>query len=137
MSEIGSVIFLEPESATGFVARGTSHVARVSTSPRTLGNPGDIPFERQLAEAQPAEGKLPEVGARAAAALAAVAEPHLELRDLGFLRDLGGCGHSFLLSLYAFLKGIPRSCKSFRDSSSVRAVVTTEIFMPRALSTFM
>jgi len=42
-----------------------------------------------------------------------------------------------LLLRYAFLKGIPRSCSSLRDSSSVFAVVTTEMFMPRALSTFM
>jgi len=38
---------------------------------------------------------------------------------------------------YALLNGIPSSCSSFRDSSSVLAVVTTEMFMPRALSTFM
>ncbi len=42
----------------------------------------------------------------------------------------------FVLS-YAFLNGMPRSCSSFRDSSSVFADVTTEMFMPRALSTFM
>jgi hypothetical protein len=38
---------------------------------------------------------------------------------------------------YAFLKGIPSNWSSLRDSSSVLAVVTMEIFMPRALSTFI
>ena len=32
---------------------------------------------------------------------------------------------------------MPMNCSSFRASSSVFAVVTTETFMPRALSTFM
>ena len=32
---------------------------------------------------------------------------------------------------------MPSSCSSLRDSSSVFAVVTTEMFIPRALSTFM
>ena len=31
---------------------------------------------------------------------------------------------------------MPSSCRSLRDSSSLLAVVTTEMFMPRALSTF-
>ena len=33
--------------------------------------------------------------------------------------------------------GIPMNCRSLRASSSVLAEVTTETFMPRALSTFM
>ena len=33
--------------------------------------------------------------------------------------------------------GIPINWRSFRASSSVRALVTTDTFMPRALSTFM
>src|SRR6476620_4315379 len=35
---------------------------------------------------------------------------------------------------YAFRNGMPSSCNSRRDSSSVFAVVTTEMFIPRALS---
>ena len=33
---------------------------------------------------------------------------------------------------YCVLNGMPRSCSSLRDSSSVFAVVTTEMFIPRA-----
>jgi hypothetical protein len=47
------------------------------------------------------------------------------------------CLYRLSLSGYAVLNGIPSSCSSFRDSSSVFAVVTTEMFIPRALSTFM
>ena len=35
------------------------------------------------------------------------------------------------------LNGMPINCNSFRASWSVFAVVTTETFMPRALSTFI
>ena len=38
---------------------------------------------------------------------------------------------------YDALKGMPMNCISLRASSSVLAVVTTDTFMPRALSTFM
>jgi hypothetical protein len=38
---------------------------------------------------------------------------------------------------YEARNGIPINCNSFRASSSVFAVVTTDTFMPRALSTFM
>jgi len=38
---------------------------------------------------------------------------------------------------YEALNGMPSSWSSLRDSSSVFAVVTTEMFIPRALSTFM
>ena len=40
-------------------------------------------------------------------------------------------------SPYDALNGIPMNCSSLRASSSVLAVVTTDTFMPRALSTFM
>src|SRR5262249_549725 len=38
---------------------------------------------------------------------------------------------------YEARNGIPINCSSFRASASVLAVVTTDTFMPRALSTFM
>ena len=38
---------------------------------------------------------------------------------------------------YVARNGIPMNCSSLRASSSVLAVVTTDTFMPRALSTFM
>src|SRR5919201_6765374 len=42
------------------------------------------------------------------------------------------CSHA-----YEARNGMPTNCNSFRASSSVFAVVTTDTFMPRALSTFM
>src|SRR5688500_10285425 len=55
--------------------------------PAALGHAGDVPFERQLAEAEPAQRELPEEGARAAAPLTAVPQADLELRRLGFFGD--------------------------------------------------
>ena len=43
----------------------------------------------------------------------------------------------FSYAAYEARNGIPMNCSSFRASSSVFAVVTTDTFMPRALSTFM
>src|SRR5438128_8974541 len=80
MSAIGSVI-----------APRTSHYApRTSSSPATLRDARDVPFEREPAEAQAAQPEFAHIGARPAAQVAAVAEPHLELRRLGFLGDLRG-----------------------------------------------
>src|SRR5262249_32348081 len=73
-----------------------------SGSPAALRHPGDVALERELAEAQAAQRELPHIGARAAAQVAAVAQPNLVLRLLLFLRDLGGRGHSGFL---------PNSCQ--------------------------
>src|SRR6476660_5932085 len=110
-----------------------------SALPATLRHSRDVAVQRQLAEAEAAEGKLPEIGAGPAAALAAVPQPDLVLRRLGFFGDLRSGGHRCPLTCcgYDARKGMPSSCSSLRDSSSVFAVVTTEMFMPRALSTFM
>src|SRR5260370_42498670 len=58
--------------------------------PAALRDARDVSLERQLAEAETAERKLPHVGARAAAEAAAVAQPDLELRYLLLFGDLGG-----------------------------------------------
>src|SRR5688572_5220333 len=63
--------------------------------PATLRHPCDVALERQLAEAEAAESELAQVGTRPAASLAAVAEPDLVLRDLGFLGDLRSRGHDY------------------------------------------
>src|SRR3954470_905065 len=47
-----------------------------------------VALERQLAEAEPAQRKLPDIGARTPAQAAAVAQPHLVFRRLCFLRNL-------------------------------------------------
>ena len=96
---------------------------------------GDFPLERQLAEAEAAERELAHVGAGAAAQPAAVAAADGVLGDGGVLDDLRGGGH--LDIPYCARNGMPISWSSRRASSSVLADVTTEMFMPRFLSTFM
>ena len=53
--------------------------------------------ESQLAEADPAQRKLPDVPSRPPAALAAVPVADLKLRLLLVFRDLRGCRHSLFL----------------------------------------
>src|SRR5262245_65795611 len=62
----------------------------ITTSPTAFRDSRDITFEGELPEAQAAQRELPHIRARAAAQVAAVAEPNLVLRLLLFLRDLGG-----------------------------------------------
>src|SRR5688500_11323996 len=127
MSEIGSVIL--PSSLVRRKEEGERRSAAVPFSsllpsiffllPRALRHARDVAFERQLAEAEPAHVELPQIRARAAAQVAAVAVANLELERLRFLGDLCGRGHSisfrrkkalfFLLSSfpYAVRKGMP------------------------------
>src|SRR5438067_65742 len=64
--------------------------------PGTLCHPSDVSLERELAEAEAAQRKLTDVGARAAAAAAAVTQPDLELRRLRLFCDLRGGSHFVL-----------------------------------------
>src|SRR5262245_21491631 len=154
MSAIGSVIKLQKTSirelATWRIGDCQSPNHQITKSPTALGHPCDVAFEREFPEAQAAERELPHVGTRAAAQVAAVAQPDLELRLLLFFCNLGGCCHKRLFQSLAptlrcspaaaiqfCLNGMPMNCSSFRASWSVLAVVTTDTFMPRALSTFM
>src|SRR5215813_12799020 len=105
----------------------------ITRSPAALRDPCDVALERQLAEAEAAQRELPHVGARAAAQMAAVAQPDLELRRFLFLCDLCSRCHKPQFCL----NGMPMNWSSLRASWSVLAVVTTDTFMPRALSTFM
>src|SRR4051794_34022431 len=93
MSAIGSVIESQPSSC--FVLRTS---CLVPSLPAAFRDTGDVALERQLPEAQAAQRKLPHVGARAPAQVAAVPKPDLEFRRLLFFRDLGGSGHCFLSS---------------------------------------
>src|SRR5262249_27305077 len=61
--------------------------------PAALGHARDVALERELPEAEAAQRKLPHVGARTAAQVAAVAQPDLEFRRLVFLGDLCSRGH--------------------------------------------
>src|SRR3954468_373351 len=81
MSAIGSVItlisvvfsFQSPVPRAQSSLLPTGHWRLVTGAlPRTLRHSGDVAFQRQLAEAQAAERELTQVGARTAAALAAM-----------------------------------------------------------------
>src|SRR5690606_40368337 len=49
------------------------------SSPARLADPGDLPLQGHLSEADPADAELADEGARPAAPLAAVVAAHLEL----------------------------------------------------------
>src|SRR6187200_3350303 len=97
--------------------------------PRGLGDARQLTAVGHLAQAHPAQAELAVDRVRPAAALAAGVAAHLEL-GLGVrLVDEGGLGHD-----QASLNGKPRCRSRARPSSSVRAVVTTVISMPRTRS---
>ena len=70
-----------------------SPIHQLANLPTALGHPCDVAVQRELAEAQAAQRKLPHVRARTAAQVAAVAQPDLELGCLVFFRDLRCRGH--------------------------------------------
>src|SRR5437899_10226986 len=135
MSAIGSVITPNPQTQLGIWRISelvNSPVHRFANSPTTLGHSRDVAFQRQLAEAQAAQRELAHVGPRPSAQMAPVAQANLVFRRFVLFRDLRCCGHDQF-----WRNGIPMNCNNLRASSSVFAVVTTDTFMPRALSTFM
>src|SRR5512143_1645440 len=68
-------------------------------SPRRLRHARDVAPEREVPEADPAEAELPEIGARPAAALAAVALAGLEFQLRIRLDDCSATSHRCALSL--------------------------------------
>src|SRR5262245_35885573 len=80
ISEIGSVIFI----INLMQARTSGAPPR---SPARFGHPRNLPVERQMAEADPADAELANVCARTAATLAAVVAAHFELRSSIRLND--------------------------------------------------
>src|SRR5438093_2454769 len=97
--------------------------------PARLRHAGELSLEGSLAETDPAQPELPHVRPGTAADATAVVRLHLELWLRQRLQDVR------LLRHYADrLNGMPRSCNRRRPSSSVRAVVTRVISMPRKRS---
>src|SRR6266542_3770556 len=80
MSAMGSVIPVPSNLVSWSIDKLVNH--QFTNLPTTLCYPCDVALERQLAKAQAAQRKLPHVGARAPAQVAAVAQPDLELRCL-------------------------------------------------------
>src|SRR5262249_42694073 len=141
-------------SSRTFLFWGSSFkVLDLKTEPRTpnralpaaLRHACDVALKRQLPKTEAAERELPQVPARSATQAAPVTQTDLELGRLHFLRDLC-CGCHMNSSLFRCSRvfaresaqfcrnGIPMNCKSLRASSSLFAVVTTDTFIPRALS---
>src|SRR5260221_10347671 len=103
-------------------------------SPARLNHAGNLAFQRELPEAQPAERELAQVAPRTPAAPAAVAVAALILRRLQIFGDFC-CGCHEIDSLSSCRNGIPMPFNSASPSGSVRAVVVMVTFMPLVLST--
>src|SRR5690242_6639629 len=102
-------------------------------SPRRLRDAGDLAHMRALAETDAAQAELPQVTPRAAAQLATVVRAHLELGlELGFL-DQTRLRHQ--AAAPSRRSGIPISSMNATACSSLRAVVTMTMSMPRTIST--
>src|SRR4051812_12470381 len=133
MSAIGSVIVMgvrQPFSP-GFpgLVQAYGEAVFQSQLPGSLGHAGQLTAVGHLPDAHPAEAELAVDRVRPATTLAAGVRAHSELRLRGSLQD------QRLLSHAQFsLNGKPRSLSSARPSSSVSAVVTTVMSMPRVRS---
>src|SRR3954452_8605406 len=97
--------------------------------PGGLGHAGKLTAVSHVPDAHPAQAELAVHRVRPAAPLAARVGPHGELRLPGRLQDQRLLGHAQFS-----LNGKPRSLSSARPSSSVLAVVTTVMSMPRVRS---
>src|SRR5580658_8401088 len=101
-------------------------------SPARLGHARDLPGVHHRPKADPAQPELAEHGLGPAAPLAAGIPPHLELRDLLLLLDQCLlCHNDYRVSCR---NGKPNARKSARPCSSVWAVVTIVMSMPRIVS---
>ena len=107
---------------------------------RLLGLPACLLYARDLAlvsevtEADTADTELTEISVRASADLAAVVLSGGELLSLLLLVNHSFLCHRLLPPDY-FAKGAPKSLSSSRASSSVFAVVTKQMSIPRIFST--
>src|SRR5947208_5021704 len=79
-----------------------SPIHQLTKLPTTLCHSRDVPFERELTEAEAAQRELPHVGARAAAQVTPVAQSDLVFRRLGFFCDLRGRCHVVQLSAFSY-----------------------------------
>src|SRR4051794_14836693 len=119
----------------------------VDELPAGLAHAGELPGVRHLPQADPAQAELAEDRVRTTTPLAAGVAADRKLRRAGRLVDKSLLGHlwvSWILlrrprQRVAFTtvwpaKGKPRSVSSSRPSSSVVAVVTRVMSMPRGRS---
>src|SRR6476659_8789317 len=152
MSAIGSVIVM---AARPFLHRGFAPASQVrpaaivvrsgsvieevaqqpsrNRSPRGLGHAGQLAAVRHLPQADPAQAELAVDGLGPAATLAAGVATHRELGLAGRL-DSQSCLRHVLIPSQRSAKGNPSCLSSARPSSSLVAVVTTVMSMPRVRS---
>src|SRR5262245_6316287 len=130
-SAIGSVIVMVTSSTFLAVvpcrAFGELGVCGLAL-PAGLAHTGQLAAVRHLPHADPAQAELAQHRARPTAALAPGVGAHLELRLLRRLEHQSLLGHQFSLN------GKPRCRRSARPSSSLVAVVTIVMSMPRCRS---
>src|SRR5580658_1494808 len=113
-------------------AMGSVIVMGSPRSPTRLRHAGDLPGVHHRAQADPAQPELAEHGLGPAASLAPGIPPHLELRDLLLLLDQCLlCHNDYRVSCR---NGKPNARKSARPCSSVWAVVTMVMSIPRIVS---
>src|SRR6266568_8812071 len=98
----------------------------ISASPARFRDPRDLTRVGELPQTDPTEAELAVVRARAAASFATVVFPGRELRRPLLLFD-----QTLLRHAYSVLNGKPSAFSNARASSSVRAVVTMVMCMPR------
>src|SRR4051794_35344001 len=117
--------FFNPPSVRSWAVAGGDRTGL----PGSLGHTGQLTAVGHLPDTDPAEAELAVDRVRPATTLAAGVRPHSELRLRGSLQDQRLLGHTQFS-----LNGKPRSLSSARPSSSVLAVVTTVMSMPRVRS---
>src|SRR5687767_8004344 len=90
-SAMGSFMLIEVDLRPEDALAGSSRA--LEGLPRGLDDAGELPLERQVAEADAAQAELAQVRAGAAAPLAARVAPDLELRGPLALHDEGRLRH--------------------------------------------
>src|SRR4051794_30707299 len=131
MSAMGSVmVMIRGLRAFPAVVPVKAYDEEVVGLPAGLGDAGQLARVRHLAEADPAEAERAEHRTGTTAPVAARVAADLELRLAVRLLD-----ERLLRHLYCSLKGKPSARSSARPSSSLVAVVTTVMSMPRVRST--
>src|SRR2546423_8939139 len=122
-------------SAMGSVMVMVVPTRRRSWLPRGLGHAGDLARMGHLPQADPAQAEPAVDGFGAATPVAAGVGPHLELGLSLLLLDERLLGHALYVLSPARRKGKLKASNRAFPWSSVRAVVTIVIFIPRTVST--
>src|SRR5262245_48561892 len=121
-------------SRVSMSAIGSVIVTVTPPSPRRLRHAGDLPCVRHVAQADPAQAEVAVHGPRAPTAAAARVGAHLELGRPLLLVDQSLLRHTDYPCWPSRRNGKPSARSSARPCSSVSAVVTIVMSMPRTAS---